>query len=475
MAGTKGIVSSQFYKFSAANQTITFSNDYAGLDLGEIAYITNIKNGVATVIYDPFDSTKGGTLNGLTLTLAYNTTTMQDTDPLQVIVGFTPLNADPLPVTIVEGADQKDDTELLNRIADGIDYLSLSLDQAEGVEINTRDRSIKKDSQGAIVPSDNIEIQGPVLRIANDSFVVDTTGYNSVVFVVPAPAVSTGIAVIIEASHNGATWQSVHFTYNLNNGSAPIFNVGGTSFTVNIAAGNEYHFTVAATSRYLRLRTTAGSAGFIKPIALLKSVPFYPPNLNSTGNTNVSITQYAGTAVSTAQQTDAAGNLSSAGNFAIGSSYVGTTNRPNAASSLATGVPYPISIGGREQPYIGALAGVFRHITVDGGGRYILGGDAPDTETRSQSKLASGAIPGIPPRGVGGIPNNIIGAQSMTVNVTNQDFGDTQVSLLRQILTELKILNQNFAEMPQMLNNPSYELSEPQEYRDNGAFDSSTQ
>ena len=118
MAGAKGIVSNQYYTFSAANKTITFSNDYAGLDLGEITYITNIKNGVATVIYDPFDATKGGTLSGLTLTLAYNTTTMADTDPLQVIVGFTPQNADPLPVRIVEGPDQVDDTNLLQNISD---------------------------------------------------------------------------------------------------------------------------------------------------------------------------------------------------------------------------------------------------------------------------------------------------------------------------------------------------------------------
>jgi hypothetical protein len=95
MAIAKGIVQGGNYTFSAANQTITFSSDYLGMSLSDITYITNIKSGVATVIYDPFDVAKGGVLNGLTLTLAYNTTLMSDSDPLQIIVGFTPSTATP--------------------------------------------------------------------------------------------------------------------------------------------------------------------------------------------------------------------------------------------------------------------------------------------------------------------------------------------------------------------------------------------
>jgi hypothetical protein len=147
----KGIVEGSNYKFNAANKTITFSSDYIGMSLSDITYITNIKSGVATVIYDPFDSTKGGVLNGLVLTLAYNTTSMSDSDPIQIIVGYTPKNADPQLVKIVEGPDQQDDTALLQNISDNLDYLNLALDQTEGIQVNTRDVSIKKDIQGAII------------------------------------------------------------------------------------------------------------------------------------------------------------------------------------------------------------------------------------------------------------------------------------------------------------------------------------
>ena len=113
MAGNKGIVANQYYTFNAANKTITFSRDYAGLDLAEITYITNIKNGIATVIYDPFDATKGGTLSGLTLTLAYNTTTMGNTDPLQIIATFNLVHCNCIIVLIVQYLKPNITVELL--------------------------------------------------------------------------------------------------------------------------------------------------------------------------------------------------------------------------------------------------------------------------------------------------------------------------------------------------------------------------
>lgn len=466
MALTKGIVSGGNYTFSAANRTITFSSDYIGMSLSDVTYITNIKSGVATVIYDPFDATKGGVLNGLVLTLAYNTTSMGDTDPLQIIVGFTPLNSDPTPVRIVEGSDQKDDTELLNRIADGVDFLNLSLDQTEGIQVNIRDANpARRDVNNAQVISDGVQYTF-TLSSLNGVATVDTSGYQSVEFFMFG-LTGANLSGVIEVSPDGVNWSG-----------PPYFELGTTTATgvansgLTIAQGNTRRFVVSAISKFARLRIGTYTAGSVLVIATLKQTPL------PTGpyqNLPVNIITYGGTTVATAQQVDAAGNLASAGNFAVGSSYVGTTNRPNAASTLATGVPYPHAIGGREQPYIGALAGVFRHITVDGGGRYILGGDTPDTETRFQSKLASGAIPGIPPRGVAGIPNNMVGAQSLTVADVSQDFGDTHIMLLRQILTELKILNQQFVEMPQMLNQANFTMSDPQEYRNNGDFDSSIQ
>lgn len=83
----KGVVAPQDYAFNAAAKTVTFSSTYAGLVLSDVMYITNIASGTATVIYDPFDSTKGGTLSSLVLTLAFNTTAMNNSDSIQIILG----------------------------------------------------------------------------------------------------------------------------------------------------------------------------------------------------------------------------------------------------------------------------------------------------------------------------------------------------------------------------------------------------
>lgn len=83
---TKGIIAPSDYTFNAAAKTITFAASYTGIKLGDIALITNVKSTVNTVIYDPSDSTKGGSISGLVLTLAFNTTGMNNSDDLQVIV-----------------------------------------------------------------------------------------------------------------------------------------------------------------------------------------------------------------------------------------------------------------------------------------------------------------------------------------------------------------------------------------------------
>ena len=470
MALTKGIVSGGNYTFSAANRTITFSSDYIGMSLSDVTYITNIKSGVATVIYDPFDATKGGVLNGLVLTLAYNTTSMGDTDPLQIIVGFTPLNSDPTPVRIVEGPDDKDDTELLNRIADGIDYLNLSLDQTEGVQINTRDVSIKKDIQGAIISSDAPDdVRSRIFRAVNDSFIIDTTGYNTTIYTIYT-TVNASLNVQPETSADGNIWFPIPYTLSSTSAAANYIPANSPTF---VGVGNSYMMTCNSAGKFVRLRVASFTAGSCTVICQLRNTVYGVHSPIGAPQSLVSIG--ASAPVNSTAVLSNASTTSLSGTLTVGAGWAPTTNAPNAFSTLATSIPHPFSIGGREQPYIGALGGIFRHITVDGGGRYILGGDTPDTETRFQSRRGDGSISGLPPRGVGAIPNNMVGAQSLTVADVSQDFGDTHIMLLRQILTELKILNQQFVEMPQMLNQANFTMSDPQEYRNDGDFDSSIQ
>jgi len=69
------------YSFNASAKTITF-NDYASIDLERILLITNVTDNI--IIYNFADPTKGGTVSGNVLTLTYNTTSMSNTDDLQI-------------------------------------------------------------------------------------------------------------------------------------------------------------------------------------------------------------------------------------------------------------------------------------------------------------------------------------------------------------------------------------------------------
>lgn len=442
MALTKGIVSGGNYTFSAANRTITFSSDYIGMSLSDVTYITNIKSGVATVIYDPFDATKGGVLNGLVLTLAYNTTSMGDTDPLQIIVGFTPNNATPVNVNVLPTAESQDNAVNISSIAEEVDLLTQALDERSGINLNVSDRTIKKDVNGAIIPSDGVTYSFIVNKL-NDDIVIDTTGYQTMSFQIQTTTTWSGSFTL--SGRNGP----------VSYGIIPCTQLGGNTTITSAfspALGGQSAYETPCIYKFVRLVCTTYSSGQASVFITLKAGSQYPLGNLSQLPVNANIATYGGTTVSTAQQLGPTGLLSSAGNFAIGSSYVGTSNPPNTTSSLATGVPYPHAIAGRELPYMGALSGIFRHITVDGGGRYILGADTPDTETRFQSKRGDGAVPGIPPRGIGARSNTMMGGQALNVQDVSQSEGDTTTTLLQQILVELKMLNQQINELPLTMN-----------------------
>lgn len=439
---TKGIVSSQNYTFSAANKTITFSSDYTGMSLSDITYITNIKSGVATVIYDPFDTTKGGVLSGLVLTLAYNTTLMADDDPLQIIVGFV------APEQPKEDTNEKS-LELLQDIADNIDQLVLTTDEAERIQVNTREiNPAKRDFNNAQVVSDAVQFTKTIARV--DSFVIETTGYQSVEFTsVPFPSISA--TATIESSPDGINWNNDSFYAPTSNTTTMVI----ASSALSIASVSR--FIVPAYGKFVRFRITTYTSGTAFVTATLRQTPL-PMGLMTQLPINVLNTVSASTAINAGTGTTATG-------LPVSSPYIATTQPPNAASSLQTNVPFPLGIGGREQPYIGALGGLFRYITVDGGGRYILGGDTPATETRTASTKADGSISGLPPRGIGGRPNSMQGGQTLLVEDIGQSEGDTTPTLLQQILIELKMLNQQINELPHTINMGLAMQNEVAEYR----------
>ena len=71
------------YSFNAATKQITLS-DYTSVDLESLLLITNVTDNI--IIYNFAGQGKGATISGNVLTLDYDTTTMSDSDDLQVFI-----------------------------------------------------------------------------------------------------------------------------------------------------------------------------------------------------------------------------------------------------------------------------------------------------------------------------------------------------------------------------------------------------
>ena len=69
------------YAFDASAKTVTFM-DYDSIDLSRVLLITNVTDNV--IIYNFANSSLGGSVANNVLTLDYTTTSMSDTDDLQI-------------------------------------------------------------------------------------------------------------------------------------------------------------------------------------------------------------------------------------------------------------------------------------------------------------------------------------------------------------------------------------------------------
>jgi hypothetical protein len=74
------------YTFNAAAKQIAF-NTTQPIELSQLLVITNVTDNL--IIYNFADPAAGGTISNNTLTLDYNTTSMSDTDTLQIFLDNT--------------------------------------------------------------------------------------------------------------------------------------------------------------------------------------------------------------------------------------------------------------------------------------------------------------------------------------------------------------------------------------------------
>jgi len=80
----KIIIDKDKYTFDATSRTITFNNEYEGIELNQLFIITNVTYN--QIIYNFACEGYGGVINSLTLTLDYDTTLMSNLDELQIII-----------------------------------------------------------------------------------------------------------------------------------------------------------------------------------------------------------------------------------------------------------------------------------------------------------------------------------------------------------------------------------------------------
>jgi len=120
------------YIFNAASHTVTFPQ-LVSLDLQNLMLITNVTAGV--IIYNFADSANDGVSSGNILTLDYNTSSMNNSDRLQII--YDDGLAGPSTVTgevdrLAADVHDRPATAVLLQIKEGIDELKLLIKELIG-------------------------------------------------------------------------------------------------------------------------------------------------------------------------------------------------------------------------------------------------------------------------------------------------------------------------------------------------------
>jgi hypothetical protein len=419
----QGAVKRADYTFSAANKTITFSQNYIGLELSEIFFIDNVVSNI--VIYNPSSTATNGTLNGLLLTLAFDTSAMSDRDTLRIITGSSnsPTLISGL-VSIIDNQAQLDEYDDVAAIRAGIEQLAMSQDASEQMPIRTNDPSILKDVDGNLLLNEmSLPLYGAnYLAAGGKVILVDTKGYKS---------------LIIQCILNGS---SSTFTCNISNDGVTFtqqsFISLGTGINGAIAtafsptAGNL--FLCPCSARYIQINITTGSSAGFKVLCYLRTTDIMTQFAIQGVNSNV---LFSGTAPVTA---GIAGTLAVGGNVAQG----------------APRTENPLPIAGVD------ANNLTKTILTDISGRLLLAGIDINTQGLSSSVT-----------GVGQPYGNRLNVIDRTENE-----GVNQPEIMDMILKELKILNLYMSELPYTLNrafqtNVDPIPQSPDDLRDDPYFD----
>lgn len=149
------------YTFLASTKQITFT-DYPSLVLDQILLITNVTDNA--IVYNFADPTAGGTLAGNVLTLLYDTTSMSDSDRLQIFIDDYTVPATEASLTAVQV--KIDNTNiLLNALTAKQETFNLDI---SAVNVNT-------DELEGLIRTVNQNVSATNTRLTNIDTDLDTT------------------------------------------------------------------------------------------------------------------------------------------------------------------------------------------------------------------------------------------------------------------------------------------------------------
>jgi hypothetical protein len=277
------------------------------------------------------------------------------------------------------------------------------------VKLQLQNSGIKQDLSGAFILSDAPAPVTVTTGVTNTTNIIDTQGYQTIQITTGAGFISTGG---IQFSNDGITFATgIGAT------------VGGV-FNNSLAASSSYTYPILA--RYARIvATTAGSYTYV-----LRNTPAQQVNQN--------LTAIGGTAVSAATA-QLGMNVAQVGGTATVTGGVNGTLGVGGTNSVGTVNPSanPVIIGGVDP------LNTARRATTTMLGDLITGNRTIPTNLAALSSTTTGNTP----IGGAGFNNQI----PLTIQDTSQFEGQTQTELLAQLLQEIKILNQQFYELPKVL------------------------
>lgn len=273
----------------------------------------------------------------------------------------------------------------------GGDLLSTAMDKSSRTPLYVDlPVSLKQDAQGALVPSD---APAPFIWtsiLASDILIIDTTGYESVIF-----HQQTAGIVTPTISNDGINWVA----------TTGIISAAPTAIVAATNAAGVWVWPVLA--RYMKF---TGPASAVTAVIYLRQAPL---NINAMiANDPTNLTQINGSAVVTA---GVAGTLAVGGNIAVG--VAPTAN--------------PLLIGGID------TAGLTRRLLTSPLGQLISGW------VNQANTYVPGAV----------FSSNFEQMNAVaTVDLTTIE-GFSSLDILSMILLELKVLTTQMHQLPEILNN----------------------